>query len=344
MQNIPLNNTLTAVPGIRVGHAQDWQALTGCSVILCPPGTVGGGDQRGGAPGTRQTDALRPMHLVQEVHAVVLAGGSAYGLESATGVMRFLEADGVGMDVGVARVPIVPAAVLFDLNFGRSDVRPDAAMGYLAAQNASSAPVAEGNYGAGAGATVGKALGIEQAMKAGIGSASLDLGSGVVVAALAAVNAFGDIIDPTSGKIIAGARLPGETFSGFADTLQLFRALIGKKGLQFGRGENTVIGVVATNARLSKDHVNKVAQMAHDGLARTVRPAHTMLDGDTIFALATGEHEVDVNVIGAYAAEAFALAVLRAVHAAEPLGGLPTVASLKIKTVGISPYAHSGSG
>jgi L-aminopeptidase/D-esterase-like protein len=282
-------------------------------------------DQRGGAPGTRQTDALYPMHLVQQVHAVVLSGGSAFGLDAASGVARYLEERGVGFNVRVARVPIVPAAILFDLNLGRADVRPDAQMGYQACLNASNSRPAEGNVGAGTGATVGKILGMHNAMKSGIGTASLDIGEGLVVAAIAAVNAFGDVIDPQNGQIIAGARAPGGVVGDFADTLQVMKSLPGHHLMGYGSGENTVIGVVATNARLDKEAANKMAQMAHDGLARCVRPAHTMLDGDTIFALATGEQPADVNIVGAFAAEAFAIALLRAVRAAEPAGGLPAL-------------------
>lgn len=317
-----MNHSITDVAGLRVGHAQDEQALTGCTVILCEAGAVGGVDVRGGAPGTRETDALHPMHLVQQVHAIVLAGGSAFGLEAAGGVVRYLEERGIGLDVGVARVPIVPAAVLFDLNLGRADVRPDAGMGYQACLNAGDGVPQEGNVGAGCGASVGKIMGMGLAMKSGVGSASIDLGGGLVVGALAAVNAFGDVIDPESGKIVAGARKsPAEALE-FADTLQVLRAIAGQQGLIFGRQENTVIGVVATNAGLNKEEVNKLAQMAQDGLARTVRPAHTMLDGDTIFALATGKQKADVNIVGAFAAEAFAQAVLRAARAARPAGGL----------------------
>ena len=325
--NTEFSGAITDVPGIRVGHAQDEEALTGCTVILCEAGAVGGVDQRGGAPGTRETDPLYPMHLVQKVHALVLSGGSAFGLDSAGGVMRYLEERGVGFDVRVARVPIVPAAILFDLGLGRADVRPGAEMGYQACQNAGPTPPAEGNIGAGTGATVGKILGMENAMKSGIGSSSLDLGDGLVVGAIAAVNAFGDVIDPTSGQIIAGARLPGSDPYQFADTLEVMKSLPGHQFPGFGSGENTVIGVVATSARLDKEGANKMAQMAHDGLARTIRPAHTMLDGDTIFALSTGELRADVNIVGAFAAEAFTLAVLRAVRAAEPAGGLPALSA-----------------
>jgi L-aminopeptidase/D-esterase-like protein len=273
------------------------------------------------------------MHLVSKVHGVVLAGGSAFGLDAATGAMRYLEERGVGFDTRIAKVPIVPSAILFDLGIGNPDIRPDAAMGYLACQNASSEPPAEGNVGAGTGATVGKILGLMQCMKSGIGTASMEIGAGVIVGAIAAVNAFGDVIDPSTGQIIAGARskdvgplqvgAPGY----FADTLQVMQTLIGRTALGFGSRGNTVIGVVATNAKLDKEQTNKVAQMAHDGLARTIRPAHTMVDGDTIFALATGEHSADVNIVGAYAAEVFAQAILRAVRAAKPVAGIPAVSA-----------------
>jgi L-aminopeptidase/D-esterase-like protein len=326
-------NSITDVPGIRLGHAQDYEALTGCTVILCEDGAIGGVDQRGGAPGTRETDLLRPLHLVEQLHAVLLAGGSAFGLEAASGVVRYLEEQGAGFDTGVAHVPIVPAAILFDLGIGRADVRPDAAMGYMACQNASSEPVIEGNVGAGTGCTVGKILGMEQAMKSGIGSASIELGGGVVIGALAAVNAIGDIFDPSSGMIIAGVRSPNARTDGvdveatFANTLEVMKAHIGHEGVGYGGGDNTVIGVVATNAALNKEKANFVAQMAQDGLARTIRPAHTMLDGDTIFALSTGDLVVDVNSIGAFAAEALSQAILRAVWMAEPAGGLPAATS-----------------
>jgi len=330
-----LNNAITDIPGIQVGHAQDEQALTGCTVVLCEGGAIGGVYQRGGAPGTRETDAMHPMHLVNEVHAIVLAGGSAFGLDAATGAVRYLEERGVGFDVRVARVPIVPAAILFDLGIGRSDVRPDAEMGYQACLNASADPPAEGNVGAGTGATVGKILGLAGAMKSGIGTSSLEIGSGVKVGAIAAVNVFGDVIDPETGQIIAGARVvqkgPVKIGKGpyFADTLSVMESLIGRTVLGFMSRENTAIGIVATNAKLNKEQINKVAQMAQDGLARTVCPAHTMLDGDTIFALATGEKKADVNIVGAFAAEVFAQAVLRAVWTAAPAAGLPCAAEVE---------------
>jgi len=329
-----LHNAITDIPGLRVGHAQDEDALTGCTVVLCEGGAVGGVDQRGGAPGTRETDAMHPLHLVNVVHAVVLAGGSAFGLDAASGAVRYLEERGVGFDVRVARVPIVPAAILFDLGVGRADLRPDPAMGYQACLNASPEPPAEGNVGAGTGATVGKILGMGQAMKGGLGTASLEIGGGVIVGAIAAVNVFGDVVDPSTGHIVAGARAlrKGRLKIGrgpyFADTLHVMKSLAGRTILGFATREHTVIGVVASNAKLNKEQVNKVAQMAHDGLARAVRPAHTMLDGDTIFALATGEHDADVNIVGAFAAEVFAQAILRAVRAARPVAGLPSAAEV----------------
>lgn len=329
-----LNNTITDVQGIRVGHAHDEEALTGCTVVLCEAGAVGGIDQRGGAPGTRETDALHPMHMVEKVHAIVLAGGSAFGLDAATGAVRYLEERGVGYDTVVAKVPIVPAAIIYDLGIGRADIRPDAAMGYQACVNASSEPAKEGNVGAGMGATVGKILGMGRGMKGGTGTASVYLGRGLVVGAIVVVNALGDIIDPSTGQIIAGARsIPKEGSAveddvQFADTIKVMRFLAGGGVITFARVQNTAVGVVATNAKLNKEQVNKVAQMAQDGLARTIRPAHTMLDGDTIFALATGVRKADVNIIGAFAAEVMAAAVLRAVRTAEPIAGLPSTRSI----------------
>ncbi len=306
------HNAITDVPGIRVGHATNAEAMTGCTVVLCPPqGAVGGVDQRGGAPGTRETDLLRPMHMVQRVHAVLLSGGSAFGLDAAGGVVRWLEEQGIGYDTGVAKVPIVPAAVIFDLSLGRADVRPDAAMGYAASEAAGEGPVLEGSVGVGTGCRVGAILGAARSTKSGIGTASIDLGRGLVVGAIVAVNAFGDVIDPRNGEILAGARaLRGE---GFADTLATMKGMMGKAVLRFAARGQTVVGVVATNARLTKEEVNKVAQMAHNGLAKTVRPAHTMLDGDTLFALTSGQKRGDVNLIGAYAAEVVAEAIVRSV-------------------------------
>lgn len=318
------NRTITAVSGLEVGHATDLEGLTGCTVVLCRAGAVGGVDQRGGAPGTRETDLLRPMHRVDEVHGVLLAGGSAFGLAAADGVVRFLDERGVGFETVAGKVPIVPAAILFDLALGDSGARPDDQMGYAACQAASDAPVPEGTVGAGTGAAVGGILGPERAMKSGLGSAALSLGGGLVVGAVVTVNAFGDVVDPATGEILAGARSPdAEELVG---TLSLMRGLSGHGGLV--GGQNTVIGVVATNARLTKEEANKMAQMAQDGVARTIRPAHTMYDGDTLFSLATGETEADVSLVGAYGAEVVAEAVVRAIKMAESAGGLPAYRDL----------------
>ena len=314
---------LTSVPGFKVGQAQDLDGLTGCTVVLCPPDTVGGVDQRGGAPGTRETDLLHPMHLVNMVNAVLLTGGSAFGLDAATGVMRFCEENKMGFNSGLANVPIVPAAVLFDLGIGDPKARPDAEMGYQACLNASAEEIQEGNFGAGTGATVGKILSPKMATKSGIGTACIDLGGGGKVAALVAVNAFGDVIDPENGEIIAGTR----GIKGYADTMKIMKSYVGKKVMNFASGpENTVIGVVATNAKLNKEQITRVAQMAHNGLARTIRPAFTLLDGDTVFALSAGKKEIDQNIVGAYAAVAYQEAILRAVRKAEKAGGIPAAA------------------
>lgn len=323
-------NAITDVPGIRVGQAQDLEALTGCTVVLLDKPGIGGVDQRGGAPGTRETDALRPMHLVNQVHAILLTGGSAFGLEAAGGVMKYLEENGIGFNTGVAKVPIVPAAVLFDLAVGRADIRPDAVMAYGACKNASAEPPQQGNVGAGTGATVGKILGIGQSMKSGIGTASMDIGGGVIVGALMAVNAFGDVLDYPSTRILAGVRpkaigplkIGGE--EKYADTLELMRSFTGRQILEFASRQNTVIGVVATNAKLTKEEINKVAQMAHNGLAMTIQPAHTMFDGDTIFSVATQQRPADVNIVGAFAARVVAMAIVNAVKSAQSITGIPS--------------------
>ncbi len=325
-----MRNSITDVPGLKVGHYTDPVGITGCTVVLCPEGAVGGVDVRGSAPGTRETDLMRPVRLVQEVHAVLLSGGSAYGLDAAGGVMRWLEEQGVGFDVGVGVVPIVPAAVLFDLTIGDPHARPDAAAGYAACQSADDGPVAEGNVGAGTGATVGKLFGPKFATKSGLGSASVKIGKGIIVGALVAVNAFGDVVDPETGRILAGTRKP--VVGGFVDTARRMQGDLGQTILGFA---NTTIAVVATSAYLSKEGANKMAQMAHDGLARSIRPIHTMFDGDTVFALATGKpdkkgrvKEADWSVIGAAAADVLAQAVVRAVRAAESLGGVPAARDL----------------
>jgi L-aminopeptidase/D-esterase-like protein len=324
-----LKNAITDVRGIEVGHAQNEETLTGCTVILCRKGAVAGVDVRGGAPGTRETDLLDPINLVEKVHAIVLAGGSAFGLDAASGVMCYLEEQKIGFDTGAAKVPIVPAAILYDLSLGRADIRPDAAMGKLAAASARSNPPAEGNIGVGTGASVGKMFGMALAMKSGLGTSSIDIGGGVVVGAIVAVNAFGDVIDPATGEIVVGLRsgkvgpLRVGNKAPHADTLGMMKKMIGRGVLGFASRGNTVIGVVATNAKLTKAQTAKVAQMAQDGLARTVRPAHTMLDGDVIFALSTGTKKADVSTVGAFAAEAMAQAILRAVRTAKAAGGLP---------------------
>jgi L-aminopeptidase/D-esterase-like protein len=328
---MPSHNAITDIPGIEVGQAQDEQALTGCTVILCRKGAVGGVDVRGSAPGTRETDLLDPVNLVDKVHAVVLAGGSAFGLDAASGVMKYLAEQKIGYGLGAQRVPIVPAAILFDLGLGKSQRHPDPEMGYAAAAAANSGAVAEGNIGAGTGATVGKIFGMAGAMKSGLGTASIEIGGGVIVGAIVAVNAVGDVVDPETGQILAGARpvkLGPVKLGGkgqFANTLEVMKTFAGRTVLGLATKSNTVIAVVATNAKLTKAQATKVAQMAQDGLARAVRPAHTMLDGDTVFALANGQKKADVSTVGAYAAEALAQAIVRAVRAAKPAGGLPAL-------------------
>jgi L-aminopeptidase/D-esterase-like protein len=323
--------SITDIPGIEVGQGQDDEALTGCTVILCRKGAVAGVDVRGSAPGTRETDLLNPINLVEKVHAVVLAGGSAFGLDAASGVMKYLQEQKIGYGLGKERVPIVPAAILFDLNLGSSSRHPDSEMGYAAASSANAGLVAEGNVGAGSGASVGKIFGLSGAMKSGLGTACLNMGAGILVGAIAAVNPFGDVLDPLTGQILAGARSVkvGPVRIGgkqqFADTFKVMQTITGRAILRLATGGNTVIAVVATNARLTKAQATKVAQMAHDGLARVIRPAHTMLDGDTIFALATGQRKADVSTVGAVAAEVLSQAIVQAVQAAKPAGGLPAI-------------------
>ena len=315
---------LTDVPGIKVGHFTLTARPTGCTVILTEAGVIAGIDQRGAAPATRETDLLGPTHTIQHVHAIVLTGGSAFGLDAATGVMKYLEERGVGFDTGVAKVPIVPAASLYDLPVGgHPEIRPDAECGYRAAAAASDGPVAEGNVGAGAGATVGKSSG--GAMKAGIGTASLTMEDGLIVAALVAVNAVGDIIDPATGRVVAGARTPDGR--GLADARTLLRA--GRPS--YSRpGQNTTLGVVATNARLTKAEAARMAEMAYDGCARAISP-HTAFDGDTIFSLATGAYTVETNLstIGGLAAEVVADAIVRAAKLATGIPGYPAARDLQ---------------
>lgn len=312
-----MNDTLTAIEGILVGHTTDPVGMTGCTVVLTPGGAVAGVDVRGSAPGTRETDLLRPVNLVERAHAVLLTGGSAFGLAAADGVMRYLEEQGEGFPTGVAHVPIVAAAVLFDLALGDPGVRPGPEQGYAACRNAGASPVAEGSVGAGTGCTVGKLLGLAHAMRGGLGS-SLVRGTGeLAVGALVAVNAFGDVFCPETATPLAGLRDPATGRPG--GTL----SLLGLATPSLGPAASTTLAVVATNAKLSKEGANKVAQMAHDGLARVIRPCHTMYDGDTVFALATGKYEADVTVVGALGAEAVALGVARAVRAATAWGPVP---------------------
>ena len=300
-----MNQTLTAIDGIKVGHATDATARTGCTVVLCPAGATAGVDVRGAAPGTRETDALRSGRLVQKAHAVLLTGGSAFGLDAAGGVVQYLEEQNVGFPAGIIRVPIVPAAVIFDLGVGDAKVRPDRQMGYRACLNATDEPVGMGTIGAGTGATVGKAPGVTSS-PGGVGSACKYLDSGLTVAAIVVVNALGNIVNPDTGEIIAGGKEDG----GFVDiTERLLDA-------NLVHGTNTTIGVVATNATLSVTEVNRVAEMAHDGMARAIRPSHTMFDGDTLFALATGAHAgSSVNTVGILAAEIVAAAIVKAATA-----------------------------
>jgi L-aminopeptidase/D-esterase-like protein len=311
-----MHDDITDIPGIRVGHDTNLEAATGCTVILCDIPAVGGVDVRGGAPATRETDLLHPLNQVEEVNAVVLTGGSAYGLDAASGVMRYLEEHNIGYDIGIARVPIVPAAAILDLAFGSASIRPDAAAGYRACEQATAEPVMQGNAGAGTGATVGKMAGPSFMMKGGLGSASMLLSDGTLVGAIVVVNALGDIIDPQTQKVVAGARNPS-----------------GHGFLAANPFGSTTIAVVATTASLTKQQVNKIAQMAHDGIAQTIRPAHTMFDGDTIFGLAMGSKlqtltnstiaASQVSAIGAAAATTLALAIIKAVGHATELHGVP---------------------
>jgi L-aminopeptidase/D-esterase-like protein len=321
-----MNNAITDVPGFRVGHAQDLNALTGCTVILCPPATVGGVDIRGSAAGTRQIDSLQPFHFVDEVHAVLLAGGSAFGLDSSGGVMQYLEERSIGYQTSAGRVPIVPTAIIYDLGLGDGKVRPDRKMGYQACENANPGPVAEGSVGAGTGASVGKLYTIRFATKGGLGTASVVSAGGVIVGALVVVNAFGDVVDPAERRILAGTRDP-EDPRRFADSAARIKAGAGLPG--WNRGvQNRSLGVVATNAMLSKRQAIKVSQMAQSGLVRTISPVHSTVDGDLVFALSAGDKTENVNTVGMMAEEALAAAVLRAVRAADGLGLLPAFRDL----------------
>ncbi|HEX2966142.1 MAG TPA: P1 family peptidase [Syntrophorhabdaceae bacterium] len=310
-------NAITDVPGIKVGHASDLKGYTGCTVILCEEGAVCGIDVRGSASGTRQIDALSVGHIVEEVHAIILAGGSSFGLDAAGGVTRYLEEKGIGFDVGVAKIPIVPSAVIFDLGFGAQS-RPTPEMGYQACASAAF-QVEEGSVGVGTGATVGKIFDSARAMKGGVGTCSIAMPDGLKIAALVVVNAFGDIIDNVTGKIIAGVRKSEDSLE-FAGTVKQIKEGIVKK--QFAI-TNTTLGVVATNARFNKKEITKVAQMAQGGLIKTISPVHTTFDGDLVFALATGERETDINKAGVLAEFVIAEAIKRAVKKADGFGIVP---------------------
>jgi len=316
---------ITRVPGFAIGHASDFENLTGCSVILCPPGTVGSVDLRGSATGTRQLDALLGFHIVQEIHAVLVSGGSAFGLDAAGGVMEFLEGQGRGFDVTVTRVPIVPTAVIYDLSVGNHRVRPDRDMGYAACLAARPEFQGDGSLGAGTGASVGKLLGIRQATKGGLGSACLEGLDGLLVAALAVVNAFGDVVDPDTGEILAGVRTAPDSAE-FADAAALIRQ--GRVRQHFGE-PNTTIGVVVTNARLNREQAQKIAQMGQNGLARTIRPVHTLFDGDIVFVLAHPEVAADLHLVGLLGQAALEKAILNAVQHADGLGVLPSYQDLQ---------------
>jgi L-aminopeptidase/D-esterase-like protein len=319
-------NAITDVPGIKAGHYTNKEAATGCTVILCEAGAVAGVDVRGSAPGTRETDLLRPVNLVEKVHAILLSGGSAFGLDAAGGVMRYLEERGIGYETTAAKVPIVPAAILFDLDIGSSKIRPGAEEGYKACLAAAETKVAEGCVGAGTGATVGKFLGIEQATKSGLGTASCKISDDTIVAALVVVNAIGDVTDPKTGGVLAGPR--DQNNKRFLSSVEILTG--GTYSYkQNSLPTNTSLGVVATNASLNKEQVNKLAQMAQDGLARAINPSHTMYDGDTIFALSLGDKIGDITTLGAAAAEMVANAIIRAVQHAETLAGIPAIKDMR---------------
>jgi L-aminopeptidase/D-esterase-like protein len=319
-------NAITDVPGIKVGHASDFKALTGCTVILCEEGAIGAVDIRGTAAGTRQIDPLTHLHLVNRIHAILLAGGSAFGLDAAGGVMAYLEEREKGFDVAKTKIPIVPTAVIFDFGIGDFQVRPDREMGYQACLNASK-KVAEGSVGVGTGATVGKLFGIERAMKGGVGTSSIQGAKGIIVGALVVVNAFGDVFDPLSHQILAGARTSEESFQ-FANSSKWMKKGVTRK--QFGRitpsdfdAFNTTLGVVATNANLTKKEAHQVAQIAHSGLAKVISPLHTTFDGDLIFTISYGKKKADVNTVGLLGEAVLIESVKRAITKAKGLGILP---------------------
>ena len=327
MKNLELREIeFTDIEGIKVGNAQDLQAATGCTVVICEGGATAGVDVRGGSPGTRETDLLDSENLVDAVHAIMLAGGSAFGLDAASGAMKYLEERNIGFDVQVTKVPIVCSAVLFDLVVGNYKIRPDLKMGYTACQNATDRECPNGNVGAGTGATVGKFLGIDRAMKGGLGSHAVQIGE-LQVGAIVAVNALGDIIDPKTGEILAGL-LDEDGLKTVGTEDVMAKKYAEKRNIFSG---NTTIGIVATNAILEKPGANKLASMSHNGYARTMRPAHSIFDGDTIFTMATGKIEADINVIGFLAAEVMEKAVINAIKSAKSAYGFKSCEEIKKK-------------
>lgn len=315
-----MGTSITDIDGVLVGHASDFEALTGVTVIFVPSGMTGGVAINGFATSTRQIDALNPSHIVPKVHAICIAGGSAFGLDAASGVVGYLEETGSGFDVGVARIPIVPTAAIFDLRVGSSTRRPDHDMGHLACEHATIGEIAEGSVGAGTGATVGKFFGIDQAMKGGIGIAADEGRGGLLVGALAVVNAFGDVRDPSTGKILAGARVASDSMA-FADTLKLMRRGVPRPASAF---QSTTIGVIVTNAKLDKQGACLVAKMASLGMLKTVSPCHTLYDGDIVFSLSSGQIEVDYQTVGLMAEEVLARAIIRGITKAEGVKGIPS--------------------
>lgn len=317
-------NNILDVKGIKVGQVEDKEGLTGCTVIICEDGGVCGVDVRGSAPGTRETDLLDPINMVQKVHAIVLSGGSAFGLESTCGVSRYLEEKGIGFDVGVAKVPIVTGAVLFDLGVGDPKCRPNIEMGYKACKIANNIELNQGNYGAGCGATVGKIRGSEFCTKGGIGSYSIKLDDGLVVSAIIAVNAFGDVYE--NGQVIAGVL--NDDKNDFLNTYDLMKKGVNKGGFNI---DNTTIGAVVTNAKLSKAECKKISQMAHNGFAKSIFPIHTPHDGDTIFTLATGEVETDITLLGSIASEVVEKSVISAIKNASKTNDILSYNEINLK-------------
>lgn len=314
---------LTDIDGIKVGHGTSTESLTGCTVVICEEGATGGVDVRGSAPGTRETDLLKAENMVDKVHGVVLAGGSAFGLEASSGVMKYLEEEGIGLDVGVTRVPIVTSAVIFDLAIGDYKIRPDFKMGYEAAKSASTSEDRQGCIGVGMGATVGKIMGPNGAMKSGLGSASIQIGD-LKVSAMVAVNSFGDVYDHKTNKQIGGVYDYSNKM--MLNTMDILKGMYEPKDLSM---KNTTIGIIGTNAILNKAEGNKIAQMAHNGLARSINPIHTMYDGDTVFTMATNKVEADVSLVGTLAAEVMSQAITNAIVHSKGYGGLVSYSDIK---------------